>query len=97
LGAAWESVDVFEALSQALAVDEGVTVRHLALLRCEELMKSGRKSLGSSVIDTEVLAGQGSADNSHVAVNETNQKTLGELFPKLRAEAEKFRRRATLT
>lgn len=45
LGAAWQSVDIFEALAQSLQTQDGITLSHLALLRTQELLKPGRKSI----------------------------------------------------
>ena len=45
LGAAWESVDVFHALDNALAIDGRSSVAYVASLRCAELIRAGRTSL----------------------------------------------------
>lgn len=47
LGAAWESYDIFLALSQALSMDSRNHIAHLASLRINELSKQGKKSIAS--------------------------------------------------
>ncbi len=90
LGAAWQSADVFEALSAALDNPNGVTLRHLALRRCEEILKNGGRSLAPKEVSTESIESMVRAGGSDPVsgVNDANQKTLNELFPKLRAEAD---------
>ncbi|MBW3637222.1 MAG: hypothetical protein KY445_12290 [Armatimonadetes bacterium] len=91
LGAAWQSVDVFEALSAALDSGSGVTLRHLALRRGEEILKNGGRSLATPQVEDQhlqemtLISGSGEMG---IGVNERNRKTLDELFPRLRAEAD---------
>lgn len=87
LGAAWRSVDVFDALAHSLKGKESITLSQLALLRTQELLKDGRKPLASDPsIEWELMGSN--FDNFEGAINDDNQKTLAQLFPKLRAEAE---------
>lgn len=45
LGAAWESVDVFDALKYCLSLDRQASLAQLANLRVGELVRKGRRSL----------------------------------------------------
>jgi tetratricopeptide (TPR) repeat protein len=45
LGNAWESVDVYEALSHLLGAEGEASLAHLAALRCRELVEQGKRSL----------------------------------------------------
>ena len=92
LGAAWQSVDVFEALAKTLEREDGVTLRHLALLRCAELLREGRGSLVPKAFNLAIAndAMQNSVYGNWtgVAVNRENRESVNDLFPKLRAESE---------
>ncbi len=91
LGAAWESPDIFEALSDSLANPDGVTLRYLALLRLREIFQSGKTSLNPlSLTVGEIEADIREPSSTSIEVNNTNRKTLDELFPKLRAESENW-------
>lgn len=91
LGAAWESVDVFHALSYPLQTKEGITLSYLALLRTQELLQQGRKSLAPERVNPEWVRDEMynlTSSGFGAGLNQENQKSLQELFPKLRAEAE---------
>ncbi|PQV63716.1 hypothetical protein B1R32_10955 [Abditibacterium utsteinense] len=91
LGAAWESADIFEALGEALQSKDGITLRYLTLLRCREILQSGKKPLNMSLNVASVgyeLPGDDYAMQTGIAVNKANQKTLDALYLTLRAEAE---------
>ncbi len=44
LGAAWESVDIFHAISIGLSIEEHASMAYIASLRSEELLADGKKS-----------------------------------------------------
>jgi hypothetical protein len=92
LGAAWQSADVFEALAEALNGRGGTTLRYLALLRCREILHSGKSSLSPETLDEEAVAeslvATGKAQGDGYYINSKNQKALDELFPKLRIESD---------
>ncbi len=101
LGAAWSSPDVFEALGQALYVEDTVDLHYMALLRCRELLQSGSKSfvgLSDDQIDPahNVFPGEGEdfdMEMRGIGVNATNQGTLTALYPQLRDEADQWNAR----
>ncbi len=92
LGAAWGSPDVFHALAHGLEVKDTVALRYMALLRCRELLGSGKKSLGGLTVaqvnealdDSEELAMEGVGINGH------NKIMLDSLYPRLRDEADNW-------
>jgi tetratricopeptide (TPR) repeat protein len=91
LGAAWESVDVFEALARSLQTRDGITLSHIAFLRTQELLKQGRKSMQTNGIGADSIQDDlidSFSDDMDAGVNDQNQKTLYALFPKLRAQAD---------
>lgn len=93
LGAAWQSVDIFEALASSLQSKEGITLYFLAWRRTQELMNQGHKSMRpnsfkSGEID-DSLANFFAMDDS-AAINQKNVKPLNALYKKLRAEAESW-------
>ncbi len=91
LGAAWQSVDVFEALASSLNTKNGITLSHLALLRTQELLNENRKSLSPQQVNSSEIASRLGAlfsSDYQSGLNDKNIKTLDQLFPKLRAEAE---------
>lgn len=93
LGAAWQSVDVFDALAYSLRTKEGLTLSHLGYLRAQELLRDGRKSLAPTIVNDATVAFRlidSPNDHSEGAINPENQKTLAKLFPKLRAEADEW-------
>jgi hypothetical protein len=79
LGAAWESVDIFMALRSSLVRMDNNKVAYLARLRIEELMKSGKKSLG-----TEELKPYSNIFDGPV----TGRDTLDAQYKMLRSDAE---------
>ena len=101
LGNAWESVDVFHALSQSFAYQKP-TLQYLAILRCRELLAKGKKSLMPDDkkgltseqklrIDnesTQMLGGE-------VRVNLQNQTAIETVYNRLRSEAETWQTRRT--
>ncbi len=91
LGAAWESPDIFQALSDSLAYSDGVTLRYLALLRLREIFQNGKTSLNPLSLTVGGIEADLKYPNlTNIDVNDTNRKALDELFPKLRAEAESW-------
>lgn len=99
LGAAWQSADVFEALSCALESKSGVTLRHLALRRDEEIVKSGGVSLAPKHLNSKIindLLEYTEVNDYGIGVNNRNKKTLDEFFLKLRAEADTWSKKRTI-
>lgn len=94
LGAAWQSPDIFEAIGASLDRKDGVTLRHMALLRSRELLNGGKRSfdpqsLNLKTVDS-LLNHSESGDFMGVGVNIQNRKALSELYPKLRSEADRW-------
>ncbi|RYG70761.1 hypothetical protein EON80_06995 [bacterium] len=93
LGAAWESVDVFEALGASLNRADGVTLRQLAILRSSELLGKGKKSFVPAIVNDDALFKAQMEKNlqlNEVGVNDHNQAALADLYPKLRQEANQW-------
>ena len=92
LGAAWQSVDVFQALASSLNTENGLTLSYLASLRTQELLKEGSNSLASKAMISTMIDHDLTTPLSRdgMRINKENQKTLRELFPKLRAEADSW-------
>ena len=89
LGGAWRSPDVFEALAASLNASDGVTLRHMALQRAQELLDAGQPSLGG--LEKGAISEAIWADNYEtVHVNLRNYPRLDALFLRLRAEAESW-------
>ena len=110
LGNAWESVDIFESLSRALANDKKSTLQYLAILRCRELIDAGKKSLHSNGktgfalqqhlrIDAQSLdSAKGLVTGTNLdglMVNEQNQAAIETVYKRLRAEAENWQNTRT--
>ncbi len=92
LGNAWESVDVFEALSRVLSRKENV--RYLANQRAQELIAQGRYSLLPGSSKNSNLVQELELDSVRIS----NPAILGNLrrqWPRLRAEAEAWQARRT--
>ena len=53
MGAAWESVDIFIALEEALYAEESMTMAYLAELRFKELRRNGKQSVHPDATHTE--------------------------------------------
>lgn len=84
---------MFQALSSALESKDGVTLRYFAARRVEEIFKKGGRSLSPKTLNLRYASfAVHEADINYygVGVNNQNQKTLDELFPQLRAEAENW-------
>ena len=104
LGNAWESIDIFHALSGALAGNDKATLQYLAILRCRELMTSGKKSLlpddksapsleARLRIDDESLNYVGNLAGIHI--NLQNQAAIETVYKRLRTEAEEWQTHRT--
>ena len=87
LGGAWQSPDVFEALGAALEPAQSVTLRHLALLRAQELLQKGHPSVGG-LDQQQLLRARMANEGVGQAVNRANFAALDALFQDLRGEAE---------
>jgi hypothetical protein len=80
LGNAWESVDVYNALSETLAWQDA-SLATLAALRAEELLKAGRKSVDPKFKFSEYRVG---------AQLEDDGAEVKEYYPVLREEADEW-------
>lgn len=89
LGGAWESPDMFEALAGALSPADTVTLRHLAILRAQELLLDGKPSLGGL---TQRALVEALRENEGVGqkVSQKNYASLASLFGELRYEADNW-------
>ncbi len=95
LGNGWESVDVFNTLAQALVRDgERSSVARLAILRAEELVDAGRRSLDPAApTDPESLKYQ--LEHGSIApgtMGPRDKEAVKAAFAKLRAEADAWHR-----
>lgn len=88
LGAAWESVDIFDALSLLLRRRRKATVAFLSGLRAVELLDAGGRPLGS--VDREKLA-----DPLHHGLMGPGARAVQNKYRQLRAEAEAWHRQRT--
>jgi hypothetical protein len=93
LGAAWQSPDMFEAMAGSLRGKGGTTLQYMTLLRCRELLRSGKKSLSPATLNENVVETklQGFSEGNafpNAYINDKNQQALNELYPKLRSEAD---------
>jgi hypothetical protein len=94
LGDAWESIDVFHALTFALGAHKDGTLVYLAALRSRELIKAGKKSLypfaptGEAHYEIIKEAGKWMIDDDYA-------KVLEKTYHERRQEAESFQQRRT--
>ena len=102
LGNAWESVDIFHALSEALRTSGKSTLQYLAILRCRELIKNGKKSLRPDSAKGAALQEQLSISGAYFSyvgsglqVNVQNQAAIETVYKRLRSEAEAWQTRRT--
>lgn len=87
LGNAWESTDIFTALSYAL-IDEGnAAIGYLAELRTKEIKESGKRSLHPSFAELE--ESQAFSPSSHSTEYVLQQ--IDSYYPRARKEAESWR------
>lgn len=87
LGNAWESVDIFQALAYLLGNDHA-TLAHIASLRIQELLESGRKPLKHAESDI--------VESIHIAMTDEDiLRNAEQEFRRLRAEAERYHERRT--
>ncbi|HEX8833759.1 MAG TPA: hypothetical protein VF719_06140 [Abditibacteriaceae bacterium] len=105
LGNAWESIDIFDALAQALdtleiksrngqgfTVNKAVTLQCLANLRIQELIKKGRRPLFATTATQEKLLLQWGRCNG---LYRENAQAVESLYHRLRQEAEEWQTRRT--
>ncbi len=91
LGGAWESPDMFEALGRALSSAETVTLRHIAILRAQELLIAGNPSLGGlkpQTLTATLRENDGTGVGQKVA--QKNYIPLASMFGELRYEADNW-------
>ena len=97
LGNAWESVDVFNALSHAFVVSGKNSFAYAASLRAQELAHRGRASLVPGAPTGEPLAQMVAApyrmvEEFHMLQSPTQ---LDEIYTRLRNEADEYQKRRT--
>ena len=91
LGSAWESVDVFAALRDALPPMRDDQLRYLAGLRCQELIDSGHKSLMP-----DAPTGEGLKQLLHLgAASHARLEEDQHIYHHLRAEADAWQKKRT--
>jgi hypothetical protein len=94
LGNAWESVDIFNALTKALRADGyRASVAHLAYLRASELIDQGRKSMLPGAPTGESLKKM--LIGSSTAVHPDVQQGVETTYRDLRREAEQYQAQRT--
>jgi hypothetical protein len=94
LGEAWQSVDVFVSLSQALARDKDSSyLAFAAQKRAEELINSGKKSLAPGASTGQRLKNEIDAGYNGWIV--TDKPTTQREFQELRAEADEWQAQRT--
>ncbi len=97
LGNAWESVDVFNALSHAFVVSGKNSFAYAASLRAQELARQGRASLVPGAPTGEQLAQVVAAPQTMVLrmYRPQNASELREIYTRLRNEADEYQKRRT--
>ena len=91
LGGAWESPDIFEALARSLSSGDSVTLRHIAILRAQELLIDGKPSLGGlkpQTLTATLRENDGTGAGQKVA--QQNYIPLASMFGELRYEADNW-------
>lgn len=91
LGAAWESVDIFDSLAQALSSDGQASVAHLAELRRNELLDEGKKPLAGSA---DEMRKQKPGSLYMMATDKAKQNIEAD-FKMLRDEAKEYEKNRT--
>lgn len=111
LGNTWESVDIFHTLSGALDNNAKSTLQYLAILRCRELISSGKKSLRPDSKNGDALQVQLRIDDaglnagriglringtpSPIMLQTKNQAAIETVYKRLRTEAETWQKQRT--
>lgn len=101
LGNAWESVDVFHALSGALEEKEKPTLQYLTILRTRELIFKGKKSLqpgskSGSALEKQLFIDKAFLNSPNsLSVSPQNQTAIETVYKRLRTEAETWQTRRT--
>lgn len=97
LGAAWQSVDVFNALLHVEAWHSNTSVTYLLLRRLEEMARAGRKSLhpeaprGEELV--EMFDPEGENSEMLILSFQGSREELDATYKKLRAEADAWHAR----
>jgi tetratricopeptide (TPR) repeat protein len=94
-GNAWESVDVFAALTHELSEHRDAKVAFLAELRTRELLRAGRGSLYRDTYNTNTEDQKVYSLARPYWRKTTNQATVRRKFAELRAEADAWHRSRT--
>lgn len=96
LGNAWESVDVYHALKNAMHIDHRSTLVYLSKLRLQELIRDGRHSLHPQAPTGPKLATLiASQEPSGYDPAGTPPKELDNIYRRLRDEADAWHARRT--
>lgn len=94
LGGGWESIDVFHALHNALALRQA-PVAYLAAVRSQELARQGKRSLYPGAPTGEALAQLVRPKQGDLMLYEHRYPALQKQYEKLRAEADDYHKRRT--
>jgi hypothetical protein len=94
LGAAWESIDIFNALQAALSIRHA-PVAYLASLRTRELAKEGKRSLYPGAPSGPKLVEVLNPPEGSVMIHAEQRPGIEKQYVKLRAEADEFQKRRT--
>lgn len=94
LGGGWESIDVFQALHNALAVRQA-PIAYLAVARSQELARQGKQSLCLNAPRGKALVELLKPKAPPLMLYEDRYPELQKQYDKLRAEAEEFHQRRT--
>ncbi len=90
LGAAWESVDIFNELAKALSMDSQASIAYLAELRRNELLDEGKKPLTGSADEMRKKSA-----SIHMEVTDSAKPKIAADFKLLRDEAQKYEKSRT--
>lgn len=90
LGAAWESVDIFNELAKALSMDSQASIAYLAELRRNELLDEGKKPLTGSPDEMRKRS-----TSIHMEVTDSAKPKIAADFKMLRDEAREYEKNRT--
>jgi hypothetical protein len=94
LGAAWESLDIFHSLQQALIMEGKGSLEQLTRRRCLELIDKGKSSLYSKTLSSSLLK-EVVAPKYDIPIRSYTPQQMAEIYDKLRREAEEYHQNRT--
>lgn len=95
MGDAWQSVDVFNALSRSLESQGHSSVAYLAALRAQELARAGRRSLHPELAAADPEFARRTASFAHYFESAEPLREVEEFFVSARDEADDWHARRT--